>query len=183
MKLFSLITMAYAGRPGQEIYQPGDPVGFLNMVAAATTADMNEIHGADSYNEKWRVRLRTKRDNIIAAMIDDYENTRLPAGCDPNAAWDNTAFEKEDEEFDIKDKDLPEDCKPAAEPIQNCGRAAARWSRMWNFYCAQDVAKRRHKRLLKRIRFLRQHAYAWVPQCSIEVPEGNAGIKDWVWKW
>merc|ERR1712080_614531 len=115
--------------------------------------------------EKWRIKLRRQRDQLVDSCKRDYCGRLAQGNCDANKVHD---FKKTDDVFDIKEKALPE-----------FGRAAARWVREWNFICDPSWKKRKHKRLIKRIKALRASAYTQtpIPGCSVE--GWDAEIEAW----
>ena len=194
MKLFSaFVAVALAGKNdpnkgGQD--SDKNPPGtcsdkntmYLDGLSAAVTDSMTDMHGADSLEEKWRIKLRRQRDQLCASAKRDYCGRLAQGNCDANKVHE---FKKTDDVFDIKEKELPEDCKGNAdvESIQAFGRAAARWVREWNFVCDPTWKKRKHKRLIKRIKALRASAYTQTPQPGCSVAGWDPQIEDWKWKW
>merc|ERR1712159_630749 len=142
---------------------------FLDGMSDQASAAMTDMHGAGSLEEPWRKKLRRQRDALVKSCKRDYCERLKQGECDANKVHD---FKKTDDVFDIIEKELPEDCKgnPDVEAIQEFGRAAARWVREWNFICDPTWKKRKHKRLIKRIKALRASAYTEVPipGCTVE---------------
>jgi hypothetical protein len=150
---------------------------------------------------RFRKFLQQRMTKIVTAALEDYgdrhadcvtngakydqADEKVSCNCDGvTAGWDDDVFDQKDEAFDIKEKELAEECKAVAEPIQFFARQASRWSKMWNFYCNQNFERRRHKRLNKRIRFLRKSAYNGFPECKAAGLENDAEpLKGWKWIW
>ena len=90
---------------------------------------MNEVLGAETFSDRWRVNLRKKLTKVLEKSVADFQDRVDNHGCDPEMMMIEMAEEDAEEDMD---RSLPAHCQEAAKPIKLLGRSAREWINCYN---------------------------------------------------